>query len=123
MKKTNLFVTLAVATTMAAPVHAGQCGHDFCWGAVAFNSMTGASGSTYGYMSEGDAAYAAQEHCGFNCPELKTFYNQCGAAAIGVNGGFGWGFGLSQYEAESVALSYCSNYDIGCQVLVWSCSP
>lgn len=123
MKKIKLSTAFAVATTLAAPVHAGQCGYDFCWGAVAFNSMTGAYGYAHSYFSEGEAASAAQQGCGYNCPEVKTFYNQCGAAAVGVTGGFGWGFGLTQYEAENVALSYCYNYDDGCQVLVWSCSP
>lgn len=85
--------------------------------------MTGAYGYSHSYISEGDAISAAQPGCSYSCPEVKTFYNQCGAAAIGVTGGYGWGFGLSRFEAESVALSYCSNYDTGCQVLVWSCSP
>ncbi len=123
MKKTNLLTAFAIASTLAAPVSAGQCGYDLCWGAVAFNANTGAYGYAYSYFSEGQAANAAQEGCGYNCPEVKTFYNQCGAAAIGANGGYGWGFGLSRAAAENVAMSYCNNYDYGCQVLVWSCSP
>lgn len=123
MKRTSLLVALAAAAGFAGPGQAGQCGYDFCWGAVAFNAITGSYGYSYSYLSESDAANAAQQGCEYNCPEVKTFYNQCGAAAIGSNGGFGYGFGLSRYEAENVAMSYCNNYDYGCQVLVWSCSP
>ncbi|MEL7252826.1 MAG: DUF4189 domain-containing protein [Pseudomonadota bacterium] len=123
MKRTGMFAALAVAATVSAPVHAGQCGYDFCWGAVAFNSMTGSYGYAHSYSSESQAAAAAQDGCRYDCPEVKTFYNQCGAAAVGANGGYGWGFGLSRAEAENVALSYCYDYDNGCQVLVWSCSP
>lgn len=123
MTKFKMLATLAVTMAFSAPVSAGQCGYEYCWGALAFNPNTGAYGYAYSYFSEGQAANAAQEGCGYNCPQVKTFYNQCGAAAIGSNGGAGWGFGPSRYEAESVALSYCSNYDYNCQVLVWSCSP
>lgn len=123
MKKICLSATLAIATLFAAPVSAGQCGANYCWGAVAFNPNTGAYGYAYSYFSESDAYNAAQDGCGYNCSEVKTFANQCGAAAIGSNGGFGWGLGPSRGAAENIAMSYCNNYDYGCQVLVWSCSP
>lgn len=123
MKKTLLCAAIALASTVSAPADAGQCGYQYCWGAVAFDANTGAFGYSYSYFSEGEAVAAAQQGCGYNCPEVKTFFNQCGAAAIGSNGGFGWGVGLSRAAAENVAMSYCNNYDYGCRVLVWSCSP
>lgn len=122
MKLKLLIGSCAVFTALAVSANAGSCGYDYCWGAVAFNPDTGAYGFAHSYFSEGQAASAAQEACSYNCPELKTFANQCGAAAIGNNGGFGWGVGNSRYDAESTAISYCTNYDYGCQVLVWSCS-
>jgi hypothetical protein len=122
MKKTSFFTVLAVASAFAAPASAGQCGYQYCWGAVAFNPLTGAYGWAHSHFSEGDAANAAQNGCGYNCTEVKTFYNQCGAAAIGANGGYGYGFGNSQGQAQSIAMSYCNNYDYGCQPLVWACS-
>ena len=123
MKTTTLCAALALAATLTGPAVAGQCGYQYCWGAVAFNANTGAYGYSYSYYSEGAAASAAQEGCGYNCPEVKTFYNQCGAAAVGSNGGFGWGIGASRFDAENLAMSYCNNYDYGCRVLVYSCSP
>ena len=122
MKKTLLSAALALSASFAVPADAGQCGHQYCWGAVAFDAISGLYGYSSGYYSQGEAAGAAQEGCGYNCREVKTFYNQCGAAAIGNNGGYGWGYGLSQYDAESVAVSYCANYDFDCRVLVSSCS-
>lgn len=123
MKKIILCAVFALASLVSAPADAQQCGYQYCWGAVAFNANTGAYGYAYSYFSEGDAANAAQEGCGYNCPEVKTFFNQCGAAAIGTNGGFGWGLGPSRSDAENIAMSYCNNYDYGCRVLVYSCSP
>lgn len=125
MKGPIIMTALAVSAVSAAlgtQVNAGQCGHQYCWGAVAFNPITGAYGYAYSFFSEGQAVDAAQEGCGYNCPEIKTYANQCGAAAIGANGGYGWGVDVDPARAEYAALTYCQNYDYGCQVLISSCS-
>jgi len=105
------------------PAMAGQCGYDYCYGAVAYNPNTGSYGWSHSHWSETDAANAAQEGCGYNCTEVKTFYNTCGAVALGANGGAGWGFGFPRQAAQNQALSYCNGVDYGCRVLVWACSP
>ncbi len=121
MKKLILCAAMLVSATFAASAQT-NCGYQYCWGAIAFNPNTGAYGWAHSYFSEGEAWDAAAAGCSYNCPEVHTFYNQCAAAAIGANGGYGYGFGASQGAAQNVAMSYCNNYDYGCQVLVWSCS-
>ena len=90
--KTNTFraALVAVCSIAAGAASAGQCGWDYCWGAVGFGPG-GAYGYAYSHYSETDAYNAAQDGCGWNCTEVKTFYNTCGAMAVGVNDGWGWG--------------------------------
>ena len=123
MKSNTLKAALvAICSVAAGAASAGQCGYDYCWGAVAFGPG-GAYGWAHSHWSETDAYNAAQDGCSWNCTEVKTFYNTCGAMAVGVNDGWGWGYSPTRAGAENIAMGYCNQYDYGCSVRVWACSP
>lgn len=111
-----------VMTLMTGPVMAGQCGYDYCWGAVGIGPG-GAWGFSHSYISEQGAINAVQGECGGDCNNIRTFYNTCGAMAEGNSGNWGFGWGATQGIAESNALNFCYQNGPGCTVKVWSCSP
>ncbi len=111
----------AFALGMATPAAAGECGYDYCWGAVGFGPG-GAYGWAHSYASQQEAWNAVQSNCGGNCTQIKTFYNSCGAIAAGARDGWGWGYAPSRAEAERIAMGYCRQYDTGCHVRAWACS-
>lgn len=112
-----LFATGLFAHAAAA----GQCGYINCWGAVGIGPQ-GAWGFSHSYAYEGDAISRVQGECP-NCNVINTFYNSCGAMAVASNGGYGFAWAGSRYEAERAALGYCRDYGPNCKNVVWSCSP
>jgi len=120
--KLSTFSAVAAATAfLAGPVAAGQCGYQYCWGAVGFGPG-GAYGWAHSYASENEAYNAVQGSCGWDCTQVKTFYNSCGAIAAGANNGWGWGYAGSRAQAEGIAMDYCDQYDYGCSIRAWACS-
>jgi len=113
---------LAVAMGLAPAAYAGECGYDYCWGAVGFGA-NGAWGYSHGQISENDAVNVAQDGCGWNCTVVRTFYNTCGAIAVADNGGWGWAHAPTMSDAESSAIAYCVPHGRNCRVRVSSCSP
>ena len=120
VKRIWMSVVLWLALPLAAV--AGQCGYQYCWGAVGIGPG-GAWGYSYGQYSEQDAINTLQNECGWDCDTVRTFYNTCGAMASGSNGSWGFGWGGSRAIAEGNALDYCYQYGNNCQVRVWACSP
>ncbi len=116
----GLAVKLSVCAGTA--VSAGQCGYDYCWGAVGIGDG-GAWGYSYGQVSEEAAVEALQGACEWDCDNVHTFYNTCGAMAEGTSGNWGFGYASSRDAAEDTALDYCSDHGGGCAVRVWACSP
>ncbi|MDJ0825059.1 MAG: DUF4189 domain-containing protein [Rhodobacter sp.] len=106
----------------ASAAQAGQCGYDFCWGAVGIGPY-GAYGYSYAHRSEDAAIGAAQDGCGGNCNNIHTFYNTCGAMAQGSDDAWGFGWAGTRAQAEANALGYCRDYGSGCAITVWACSP
>ncbi|WP_204112643.1 DUF4189 domain-containing protein [Shimia biformata] len=100
---------------------AGECGFDLCWGAVGVGP-DGVYGRSYGHRLEAEALTVAQDGCGGNRTELRTFYNQCGAMARGT-GGWGWAIESTRALAERNALNYGKDYVTNCRFAVWACSP
>lgn len=109
---------LALAATSAV---AGQCGYQYCWGAVGFGPGN-AWGYAHSYASQQAAYNRVHQECGGNCTQIKTFYNTCGAIAAGANNGWGWGHAPSRQQAQNIALGYCNQYDNGCTIRAWACS-
>ncbi|WP_397541571.1 DUF4189 domain-containing protein [Roseovarius salis] len=122
MKTRTVFAAAAaMATVLAAPAGAGQCGYQYCWGAVGFGPY-GAAGWAHSYASQAGAYNRVFQECGGNCTQIKTFYNSCGAIAAGANNGWGWGTAQSRAQAQNIAMGYCNQYDVGCSVRAWACS-
>ncbi|MBI6630799.1 DUF4189 domain-containing protein [Pontibaca salina] len=101
---------------------AGQCGYDYCWGAVAVGPH-GATGFSYSHVTEKNAHQVAIEGCNGVCARVRTFYNACGAIASGRDGAWGWATGRTKLDAQSGALAQCGQHGKDCQIQVWSCSP
>ncbi len=119
MKTRILAVVLALVAT---PVWAGQCGYEYCWGAVGIGPG-GAWGFAHSYSSESAAINSVNSECGGDCNNIRTFYNTCGALAEGSVGNWGFGWGATQTIAENNALNYCYQNGPNCAVRVWACSP
>ncbi len=112
---------LAAWIAMTGAASAGQCGYEYCWGAVA-TGPNGASGYAYSHVTERNAHDVALEGCGGACDRVRTFYNSCGAIATGGNGAWGWATGGTRQAAQSGALGHCSGNGRDCHIRVWACS-
>ncbi len=121
MKRIVFLLSVVVAFAMPVSAVAGQCGYDYCWGAVGVGSG-GAWGYSYGQFSEADAVNELQRECGGDCDTVRTFYNTCGAMAQGSSGNWGFGWADSQSQAEANAMGYCYENGGGCSIRVWACS-
>ncbi len=99
---------------------AGQCGYQYCWGAVGIGP-NGAWGWASEHSNEGSAIGRVRSECP-GCTEIETFYNTCGAMATGSDGAWGFGWAGSRGAAEGNAIAYCADYGAGCRPVVWACS-
>lgn len=120
MKKILASLIFWTGLVPGGPVFAGQCGYDYCWGAVSIGPRGEWAWST-GYMAENGAVAKIQSTCS-GCTEIEAFYNGCGAIVQGVGGAWGFGWGETRAQAERAAIGYCSGYESGCKTVVWSCS-
>jgi len=118
----RIAVVLVVLPTLAGGAMAGDCGFAQCWGAVGIGPG-GAWAYSYGKYSETDAVNALQGECEWDCDNVHTFYNTCGAIAEGSSGNWGFGWADTRVQAEENALGYCYQNGGGCSVRVWACSP
>ena len=98
-------------------------------GSIAFSKLSGggyAYGIAWNAQSPEAARRGAREECaqhggGSGCREVGGFRNACGALAIGDNNGYGTGWGATNAEAESDALSNCRAVNRNCRVEVSRC--
>ncbi|MCP3970415.1 MAG: DUF4189 domain-containing protein [Rhodobacteraceae bacterium] len=118
MKQLAATILFVFAAGAAA---AGQCGYQYCWGAVGIGP-NGARAFSHSFASESAAMSGVQAECGGNCTEIQSFYNTCGAMAVATNGGWGFGWGGSRAIAESNALGYCAQNGPYCEIATWACS-
>ena len=116
-----LLAAAIAALSMSGAAQAGQCGYQYCWGAVAIGPG-GAWGVAYNHISEQAAMNGAQQGCEGDCTNIRTFYNGCGALAEASDGSWGFDIGYTRAEAESNALYQCYQYGTDCMVRAWSCS-
>ena len=108
-----LFSTLATETFGARPAKKQL------WGAVAYNSKTGAYGYAVDVKSKRDAESEAFRQCGGDCDELRSFRNACGALAQNERR-FTWMLGATRQVAEQKALRKCAVET--CEIIVWACT-
>lgn len=118
----RMVAALMVFPALAGGAMAGECGYAQCWGAVGIGPG-GAWGYSYGKYSETDAVNALQGECEWDCDNVHTFYNTCGAIAEGNSGNWGYGWAGTRSQAEDNAMGYCYQNGGGCSVRVWACSP
>ncbi|MGB7543114.1 MAG: DUF4189 domain-containing protein [Burkholderiales bacterium] len=89
------------------------------WGAIAYNSKSGAYGFAVDRTSKRAAESEAFRQCGSDCDVTRTFSNSCGAIA-GDAHHFAWGAGATRAIAEQKALGKCTSS--ACKIAVWACT-
>lgn len=89
------------------------------WGAVAYNSASGAFGYAVDAKTRRDAEVEAFRQCGSECDVIKSFRNRCGAIAAGTQR-YVWETGASREIAEKKALSKCRGG--ACRIAAWACT-
>lgn len=96
------------------------------YGAIAQNFTTGSCGLSWGYSTVDLAEQSALQSCGVGCSIVGFYgYGQCAAFArcnYGFNYGLGGASGDTLEKAESKALSLCSEYCPGCEVILRGCN-
>jgi hypothetical protein len=113
-------VGLLVLGLLCVPgAHAAQAASKKPWGAVAYNSKTGAFGYAVDRTNKRDAEAEAFRQCGSDCDLIRTFRNSCGAVAHKPRK-FAWETGASREIAERKALTRCGGEP--CKIAVWACT-
>ena len=118
MRKTAAFLVLALTTLLwlSSPAIAQKR-----WGAVAVGPNGGYGWAT-NVWTQREAEAAAIENCYGECITGYTFYDSCGAIAMGGDLAFSGG-GATQAEAEAQALEFCrTDVGEGCEIKVWACT-
>ena len=94
------------------------------FGAIAVSPSTGAYGYSQNFKNKREAQKTALRYCrkhARDCKIATTFWNACGALAMGDNG---WGahFGKSPQQAENKSVRMCNQYTRNCVVRTSVCS-
>jgi hypothetical protein len=113
---TGALILLALLI-VALDAAAARSGSKQLWGAIAYNSKTGAYGYAVDVKTKRDAETEAFRQCGSNCDQLHTFKDACGAVAAGKRAVYEPG--ASRQIAEARALAKCGD---GCTIKVWACT-
>lgn len=91
------------------------------WGAVAFGP-NGAWAYSVNHWSRQSAKSAALRRCRGRCKRTLSFYNICGAYAVGYDGSYGWATRRTKSLARVAAMRQCRTRTDGCRVRVWACT-
>lgn len=108
-------VALVVSISATGATRADQ------YGAIAYSQSTGAIGYSYGSCSRAAAENSALSYCDADDAQIVVWsVNAYCALALGDEpGAYGFGWGSSQCEAESMALLHCSQYTTGGYIAQW----
>jgi uncharacterized protein DUF4189 len=117
MKK--IAAALILGMVLAQPAGAARTPSKSPWGAVAYNSATGAYGFAVDQPTRRSAESEAFRQCGADCDVIKTFRNACGAIAE-AGGHYAWETGASREIAEMKARKKCGAD--ACRISVWACT-
>jgi len=104
-------------SALPADVFGARFGKRQLWGAIAYDSKSGAFGYAVDRKTRREAESDAFRQCG-DCSVIKTFRDNCGAVAERP-GKFAWEIGASREIAEKKALQKCG---AGCKIAVWACT-
>jgi hypothetical protein len=97
------------------------------YGAVAYDSVSGAEGHITDQSSKSQAESTVlsfcSQHGGTNCKVLVSYYNQCAAIAQVSGGGqMGTGRALHPQQAEQLAMDACQKGASNCKIVYSACS-
>jgi len=109
---------MLVSNALAATAIAQKQGKRL-WGAVAYNSKTGAFGYAADLTSRRAAETEAFRLCGADCDIIKSFRDTCGAIAARPKRVV-TETGASREIAERKALTKCGGD--ACKIAVWACT-
>jgi serine/threonine-protein kinase len=109
---------LGLAMLAAAPASPARADN---FGAIAYNTETGASGYSHDYQSRDEAEERALIECGPGCEVVTWFRNACASLATGADRGYGHAWAESRAAAERAAIGHCRENSSSCKVAVWVC--
>ena len=93
------------------------------YGAIAYSSSTGRTGSSWNASCADEAQTLANNYCGTgDCRAIVWVQNGCAAFAIGDGGRYGWAWGNDLATAIGSALTTCSSTTTNCSVSARVCS-
>ena len=111
-------LVLLALLIVALDVLAARAGKRQLWGAIAYDSRTGAYGYVVDVRTKRDAEAQAFAQCGPNCGLIKTFRDACAAVAAKPTRTSS-DTGASREIAEMKAMKKCGS---DCAVKVWACT-
>jgi uncharacterized protein DUF4189 len=111
-------LVLLALLVFALDAAAARYGKRQLWGAIAYDSKTGAYGFAVDVKTKREAESGAFAKCGSNCDLIKTFRDACGVVATGGKR-VTWETGASREIAETKAMKKCGD---GCSIKVWACT-
>lgn len=93
------------------------------FGAIAYSTSTGKSGSSWNFRLLGEAYNRALEECARDDCEIATWFkNACGALAVGDNGCWEAHWGANRSDAEAKALNSCNQRCERCRIISSPCT-
>ncbi len=113
--------TLIAVVLGGAATQAGQCGYEYCWGALTAGP-NGAAGRASGMRSAPAASDRATEVCGAACDRAEVFVNSCAFLVEDRSGARHFGWHEDRAEAERRARASCEAGGALCRVRIWACS-
>ena len=116
--RTVIASLVLLAFAFATDAAAARNGKRQLWGAIAYNSKTGAYGYTIDQRTKRDAETSAFNQCGSGCGMIKTFRDACGVVAVDGKR-VTYESGASREIAESKARAKCGE---SCTIKVWACT-
>lgn len=103
----------------------GHATEAFGYGAIAYSTTTYRWGTSWNQLSQWDAEAVARANCGaYDCQTAVWVVNGCAALSTGTFRPwlFGYAWGSTRWEAQSLANAYCSRTDIGCRTITSICT-
>jgi serine/threonine-protein kinase len=110
---------LGIAVIAVAPSRSAMADN---FGAIAYNTETGASGYSHDFGSRAEAEERALIECGRGCEVVTWFKNACASLATGSDRGYGHAWAGSRGAAERQAMGHCEENSSGCSIAVWVCT-
>ena len=95
------------------------------YGALAYDSETGAVGWSYDFPDAAGAEQKALSSClehGRSCKVVYDFWNSCASLAVADDGSYAVGRGETEDAANDEAVIACAGNGQNCSIQAWSCT-